>query len=182
LSPHYPEEFHFYPTWSNLPRLANHWATVFYGTLTIYNSEISPTFVYTKVHYHFHKTIPEDTSWASWIQSIPSLTISFISVLMLSSRLRLDIHSGLFPSNLSIKMLYAVNLRSYACYMSHHPTLTTYSRSWALPEKLPVVQPLKNFTACYGTRKFITLCSQEPSAGPYPESDRSRPYHPILSL
>jgi hypothetical protein len=26
------------------------------------------------------------------------------------------------------------------------------------------------------------LCSQEPSTGPYPEPDRSSPYHPILSL
>jgi hypothetical protein len=25
-------------------------------------------------------------------------------------------------------------------------------------------------------------CSQEPSTGPYPESDRSNPYHPILPL
>jgi hypothetical protein len=25
-------------------------------------------------------------------------------------------------------------------------------------------------------------CSQEPSIGPYPESDQSNPYHPILSL
>jgi hypothetical protein len=24
------------------------------------------------------------------------------------------------------------------------------------------------------------LCSQEPSAGPYPEPDESGPYHPIL--
>jgi hypothetical protein len=25
-------------------------------------------------------------------------------------------------------------------------------------------------------------CSQQPSTGPYPEPDRSSPYHPILSL
>jgi hypothetical protein len=25
-------------------------------------------------------------------------------------------------------------------------------------------------------------CSQEPSIGPYPESDESSPYHPILFL
>jgi hypothetical protein len=34
--------------------------------------------------------------------------------------------------------------------------LLTYSWSWALLEKLPIVQPLKNFPACYGTRRFIT--------------------------
>jgi hypothetical protein len=32
----------------------------------------------------------------------------------------------------------------------------THSRSWALLEKLPIVQPLKNFPAFYGTRRFIT--------------------------
>jgi hypothetical protein len=26
------------------------------------------------------------------------------------------------------------------------------------------------------------LCSQEPSTGPYPKPDQSRPHHPILSL
>jgi hypothetical protein len=34
--------------------------------------------------------------------------------------------------------------------------LLTYSWSWALLEKLPIVQPLKNFPAFYGTRMFIT--------------------------
>jgi hypothetical protein len=33
---------------------------------------------------------------------------------------------------------------------------TTHSRSWALLEKPPVVQPLKNFPVFYGTRRFIT--------------------------
>jgi hypothetical protein len=33
----------------------------------------------------------------------------------------------------------------------------TYSRSWALLEKLPIVQPIKNFPAFYGTRRFITV-------------------------
>jgi hypothetical protein len=33
-------------------------------------------------------------------------------------------------------------------------SLLTYSWSWALLEKLPIVQPLKNFPAFYGTRRF----------------------------
>jgi hypothetical protein len=33
----------------------------------------------------------------------------------------------------------------------------THSRSWALLEKPPIVQPLKNFPAFYGTRRFITM-------------------------
>jgi hypothetical protein len=59
--------------------------------------------------------------------------------------------------------------------------LYTYLRSWALLEKPPIVQPLKNFPAFYGNRRFNT-CSQEPSTGPYPDPDGSSPYHPILSL
>jgi hypothetical protein len=50
------------------------------------------------------------------------------------------------------------------------------SWSWALLEKPPVVKPLKNFPTFYGTRRFIIVFT-----GPYPEPDRSSPYHPILS-
>jgi hypothetical protein len=32
----------------------------------------------------------------------------------------------------------------------------THSWSWAILEKLPIVQPFKNFPAFYGTRRFIT--------------------------
>jgi hypothetical protein len=35
--------------------------------------------------------------------------------------------------------------------------LLTHLRSWALLEKLPIVQQLKNFPAFYGTRRFITV-------------------------
>jgi hypothetical protein len=37
------------------------------------------------------------------------------------------------------------------------PTVYTYLRSWALLEKPPIVQPLKNFPAFNGTRRFITV-------------------------
>jgi hypothetical protein len=37
----------------------------------------------------------------------------------------------------------------------------THSWSRALLEKLPIVQPLKNFPACYGTRRFITVSLKE---------------------
>jgi hypothetical protein len=43
---------------------------------------------------------------------------------------------------------------------SYIPSLThslTHSWSWALHEKPPVVQLLKNFTELYGTRMFITV-------------------------
>jgi hypothetical protein len=57
----------------------------------------------------------------------------------------------------------------------------TYLRSWALLEKLPMVQPLKNFPAFIEPEGSLPY-SQEPSTGPYPEPDRSDLYHPILSL
>jgi hypothetical protein len=36
----------------------------------------------------------------------------------------------------------------------------TYSWSSALLEKLPIVQPLKNFPTFYGTRRFITALTR----------------------
>jgi hypothetical protein len=41
--------------------------------------------------------------------------------------------------------------------MDVHIYLLTYLRSWALLEKLPIVQLLKNFPAFYGTWRFITV-------------------------
>jgi hypothetical protein len=38
--------------------------------------------------------------------------------------------------------------------------LLTYLRTSVLPEKLPIVQPLKNFPAIYGTRKFISVITR----------------------
>jgi hypothetical protein len=42
-------------------------------------------------------------SWASWIQFAPPIPISLSSILMLSSRLRLGLPSGLLPSDLQTK-------------------------------------------------------------------------------
>jgi hypothetical protein len=41
--------------------------------------------------------------------------------------------------------------------MRQHTHSFTHSWGWALLEKLPLVQPLKNFTAFYGNRRFITV-------------------------
>jgi hypothetical protein len=57
----------------------------------------------------------------------------------------------------------------------------THWRSWALLEKLPIVQLLKNFQH-FMEPVGLLPCSQEPSTGPYPEPDRSNPYYPILSV
>jgi hypothetical protein len=46
-------------------------------------------------------------------------------------------------------LLSQSDLQNYTCL--------THSWSWALLEKLPIVQLLKNFPAFYGTRRFITV-------------------------
>jgi hypothetical protein len=65
-------------------------------------------------------------------------------------------------------------------FISCNP-ICTYLRSWALPEKLPIVQSPRN-SQHLKEPKGSSPCSQEPSTGPYPEPDRSNPHHPILSL
>jgi hypothetical protein len=61
-------------------------------------------------------------------------------------------------------------------YQTHY--ILNYSRSWALREEPPIVQPLKKFPACYGTRRFNTVFTK-PSTGPYLEPYQSNPLHPI---
>jgi hypothetical protein len=60
-------------------------------------------------------------------------------------------------------------------------TSLTHSWSWALLEKPPIMQLLKNFPAFYGTRRFITVFTR---ALHYSLSlvRSTNPYHPILCL
>jgi hypothetical protein len=65
--------------------------------------------------------------------------------------------------------------------LSHH--LLTYLRSWALLEEQPIVQPLINFPAFYGTRRFNTVFTRALHWSPsWAISIQSTPLHPILSL
>jgi hypothetical protein len=59
---------------------------------------------------------------------------------------------------LSVNTL-AQKLRSFTAHLLTYLLiyLLTYLRSRALLEKPPIVQPLKNFPAFYGTRRFITV-------------------------
>jgi hypothetical protein len=59
------------------------------------------------------------------------------------------------------------------------PSLT-YLRSWALLEKPPIVQPLKNFPTFYGTRRFITVFTRALHWSlSWARSTQSTPSHPI---
>jgi hypothetical protein len=56
----------------------------------------------------------------------------------------------------------------------------THSWSWAILEKLPTVQLLKNFPAFYGTRKFITSFTRALHLSlSWARSIQSIPSHPI---
>jgi hypothetical protein len=59
--------------------------------------------------------------------------------------------------------------------LTHH-----HSRSWALLEKLPIVQLLENFPAFYGTRMFITVFTRALHWSLFwARSIQSIPSHPI---
>jgi hypothetical protein len=56
----------------------------------------------------------------------------------------------------------------------------TYLRSWALLEKPPIVQPLKNLPEFYGTRRFITVFTRALQWFlSWARSIQSTPSHPI---
>jgi hypothetical protein len=78
------------------------------------------------------------------------------------------------------RTMYPMFLRTFFSENDDFVTyLLTYLWSWDLLEKPPIVQPLKNFPAFYGTRKFNTMFTR---ACPYPEPYQFNPHHPMLSL
>jgi hypothetical protein len=59
----------------------------------------------------------------------------------------------------------------------------TYLQSWALLEKLPIVQLLKNFPAFYGTRRFITMFTRALHWSlSWARSVQSIPSHPCILI
>jgi hypothetical protein len=71
-------------------------------------------------------------------------------------------------------------MTSFIICTFHKITLLTYLRSWALLEKPPIVQPLKNFPAFYGTRRFITVFTRTLQWSlSWARSTQSTPSHPI---
>ena len=71
-------------------------------------------------------------SWARSIQSMPSHPTSWRFILILSSYLRLDLPSGLFPSGFPTKTLYKPFLSPHTCYMP----CTSHSFPFDHPNKI----------------------------------------------
>jgi hypothetical protein len=70
----------------------------------------------------FTRALHWSLSWATSIQSIPLHPVSLRSILILSSHLHLDLHSGLFPSGFPTKILYAFLF--FSCVLNVLPLLT----------------------------------------------------------
>jgi hypothetical protein len=70
----------------------------------------------------------------------------------------LNLNSKIFWKTTNVSTLATCNVLVCVCGRNIHRSWysLTHSWSWALLEKLPIVQPLKNFPAFYGTRRFIT--------------------------
>jgi hypothetical protein len=74
-----------------------------------------------KIHYHVHNSQPL-VPVLGWMKSTPSHIIYLRFILILPSHLHLDLPSGVFPSGLHTKPMYAC--LSHTCYMpcpSHPP-------------------------------------------------------------
>jgi hypothetical protein len=70
------------------------------------------------------------------------------------------------------------DIRQYLPSELHSGYLNYAAHSLTEP---PIMQPFKNFPASMEPEGSLS-CSQEPSTGPYPEPDKSNPYHLILTL
>jgi hypothetical protein len=119
---------------------------------------------------------------------------------MLASTLRMEaICSPLYiPEDRTLHSHRCENLRSSTVITSLHTkridivstcnilmwrtssSILTYSWSWALLEKLPIVQPLIKFPAFYGTRRFITAFTRALHWSlACARSIHSPPFHPL---
>ena len=76
------------------------------------------------VHYRVHKCLPPVPILSQIIQSVPLHLISWRSILISSSHLRLGLPSSLFPSGFPTKTLYTPLLSPYAL---HGPPVSFFS-------------------------------------------------------
>jgi hypothetical protein len=109
-------------------------------------------------------------------------------------RLHRNIFTQLFHSNgCTHNIQYRVNLSVVACgrYLAAVVSLSPQFVLWASTPLTYGAEPfLRSHQLCSHSRTSQYFmepegslpCSKEPSTGPYPEPDRSSPYHPILSM
>jgi len=72
------------------------------------SQDIPRTQWHLKVHYHVHKSSPLEPTPSQMHTDHPFHLISLRSILILPSRLRLGLSSGLFPSGFTTKIPYAL--------------------------------------------------------------------------
>jgi hypothetical protein len=112
-----------------------------------------PTF-YGTLRYitAFTTAIHESLSWARSIQSISPHPISLRYILISSSRVRLRLPSGLFPSSYPTKILHAF-LFSHACYMPCPSHLHHSNYTWRRVQVMKLLIMQFSPTSCH----FIPL-------------------------
>jgi hypothetical protein len=91
--------------------LSTPWEAITYVTIRYFPS----TFLSAKVYYRIHKSSPPVSilSHINQVHTTPSHPISTKSILILSTRLRLGLPSGLFPSGFPTNNLHAVLLSPF---------------------------------------------------------------------
>jgi hypothetical protein len=93
--------------WRNFPTHSRSWALL-EKLSTVQLFKDFPAFYGTRRFITaFTRALHWFLFWARSIQSIPSHPICLRSILILSTHLRLGLHSGLFPSGISTNILYA---------------------------------------------------------------------------
>jgi hypothetical protein len=87
----------------------------------------------------FNKACHWTLSWARWNQFDQSVLISLRSILMLSSHLRLDLPSGLLPSDLPTKTPQTSS-PPHACHMSRPSPPPWFNHSNNIRWRIPAVK------------------------------------------
>ena len=115
-----------------LPPCLLHWSTVLLHERTGFQLvKKTPHILWNpKVHYRIHKCRHLSLSWASSIQSIPTHSISWRSILILSSRPHTGLPIVLFPSCFPNKTLYTPLLSTICVtFLAHHILLYFITRT-----------------------------------------------------